>query len=104
MPLASANWKVLLPVWRGLAGSGWDSLARLADLVVAAPCGKAGPAAHSAAATQQALRAKRSLEPVKPAAARFLLGSRRRLAALGDFRIGIDRLAGVRRGRGIQDA
>src|SRR5690348_10280011 len=96
MPLASANWKVLLPVWRGLAGAGWDSLARLAALSSWAAAGKA---AHSAVSIKAV---RKSLEPVKPAAARFFLGLYRRLAALGDFGIGIDRLAGIRRGRAGQ--
>src|SRR5258705_9439761 len=99
MPLASANWKVLLPVWRGLTGAGWDSLARLADLV---SCATAGTAAHSAAVTQSAGK-RANLEPVKPAAALFLFGGRR-LAALGDFGIGIDRPAGIGRGRGAEQA
>src|ERR1700716_594366 len=98
MPLASANWKVLLPVWRGLTGAGWDSLARLAAL---SSCAAAGTAAHKAAVTQQ-VRKRARLEPVNPPAALFFLGSRR-LAALGDFGIGIDRLAGIARGGGTED-
>src|SRR5258707_614495 len=100
MPLASANWKVLLPVWRGLMGAGWDSLARLADL---ASCAAAGTAAHRAAVTQSAGK-RANLEPVKPAAALFFLGTRRRLAALGDFGIGIDRPSSIGRGRGAEQA
>src|SRR3954468_16620744 len=98
MPLASANWKVLLPVWRGLTGAGWDSLARLADL---SPCASAS----GAVAIRQTVQNAANLEPVKPAAALFFLGTRRRarlLAALGDFGIGVYRLAGVGRGAGIQ--
>src|SRR5882757_2568765 len=85
MPLASAN---------------WNSLARLALLSV---CAATGATAAQSAVTQT-VRKKRDLEPVKPAAAlNFLLGSRR-LGALGDFGIGIDRLSRVGRGRTAQDA
>src|ERR1700743_2304714 len=100
MPLARANWKVLLPVWRTLAGAGWDSLARLAEL---SSCTPAGAGIPNAAITQAA---PKSLEPVKPAAALFFLGPGgcRRLAALGDFGIGIHRLAVVGRGAGGQQA
>src|SRR3954468_12343721 len=98
MPLVSANWKVLLPVWRGLAGAGWDSLARLAAVSCCAAAGHA-----QTAVVRKSERKKNRLEPVKPAAALFLLGLRRGFASLGDFGIGIDRLAGVRRGLAAQN-
>src|ERR1700710_1762643 len=93
MPFCSANWKVLLPVWRGLTGAGWDSLARSGAAVAAAR-----------PAISERTQTAANLEPVKPAAALFFLGSRRLLAALGDFGIGIDRLAIVGRDGGAQDA
>src|SRR4051812_34210355 len=99
MPFCKANWKVLLPVWRGLAGAGWDSLARLAELEIWAD---AGSAAHSAASTL--VRKRVRLKPVKPAAALcFFLGRGRGLAALGDLDIAIDRLAGVTGSGAVQD-
>src|SRR5882672_8518330 len=101
MPFCSANWNVLLPVWRGLTGAGWESLARLAELESWAP---AGTVTHSAAS--KVVRNKASLEPVKPAATLcFFLGGggrrSRRPAALGDLGIGIDRLTGVAGGGGV---
>src|SRR5437762_4629940 len=100
MPFCSANWKVLLPLCRGLAGAGWDSLARLAALSCWAAAGIATPSTVAA----QAARKRERLEPVKPAAALFFLGSHGLLAALGDFGVGIDRLAGVRGGRTAEQA
>src|SRR6185437_8160729 len=93
MPLASANWKVLLPTWRGLAGAGWLSLARLAAL---------GAAAASEAAARRRMPASAILEPVKPTAAVFLGFGGGRLAALVHLGIGIDGPAGVGRGGGQQ--
>src|SRR3954463_14707595 len=92
MPLASANWKVLLPTWRGLAGAGWDSLARLAAW---------GAAPASEAAAKSSTPVSAILEPVKPTAAVFL-GFRGRLAALVHLGIGIDGPARVGRGGGHQ--
>src|SRR5476649_974510 len=100
MPFCRANWKVLLPVWRGLTGAGWDSLARLAALFV---CAGTGAAARDKAAISEAAQAAANLEPVKPAAALFFLGGRR-LLALGDFGVGIDRLAGIGCDAGAEDA
>src|SRR6478735_954273 len=90
MPLASANWKVLLPAWRGFKGAGWESLARLASLGAAA-------ASEAAVRRKAPVRAAR-LEPVKPAAAIFLGGRRGALAALVHLGIGIDRPARIGRG------
>src|SRR5947209_9110475 len=83
MPLARANWKVLLPTWRGLAGAGWDSLARLAALGAAA-------ASETAVSSNRPASAA-GLEPVKPAAAIFLGCRGRGLAALIHLGVGIDR-------------
>src|SRR5690349_2742479 len=94
MPLARANWKVLLPTWRGLAGAGWLSLARLASLGAAA--------ASEAAAHRKAPARRTDLQPVKPAAALFFGGRRRALAAFIHFGIGINRPAGVGSGSGIE--
>src|SRR4051812_49483373 len=92
MPLARANWKVLLPTWRGLAGAGWLSLARLASLGAAA--------ANEAAVTSKAPARAAGLEPVKPAAAIFLGCRGRGLAPLIHFGVRIDGPARVGRGRG----
>src|SRR5579859_3178052 len=95
MPLPSANWKVLLPVWRGLTGAGAESLARLSAALTGAACPPKGIVTSSAA--KRLAPAKRAvLEPVKPAAALCFLGSAR-LAALVDFGVGIDRPAIVGR-------
>src|ERR1700744_1721013 len=100
MPLPSANWKVLLPVWRGLTGAGAESLARLsAALTVAAWPPK--DAVTSKATIRPAPARRSDLEPVKPAAALFFLGSGR-LAALVHFRVGVDRLAIVGGGGACQ--
>src|ERR1700722_17281758 len=100
MPLPSANWNVLLPVWRGLTGAGAESLARLSAALTGAAFPASG-AVISKAAIRPVPAKRADLEPVKPAAALFFLG-RARLAALVDLGVGIHRLAIVGRGGAAQ--
>ena len=102
MPFCSANWKILLPVWRGLTRRGRGKLGAASALLN----GAAKPARRAPASPATRLTRPAPAEKGEPRTSqtsrRYRLSWGARLPALVDFGVGIHRLAIVGRAAAAQ--